>query len=115
MKSYKNIDEYIENFSGDEKAKLQELRKLLNSLIKNSEEVISYGIPTIKLNKTNIVHFAGYKTHVGFYPGALAIKELASELDNYETSKGTVKLPWDKKLPKTLITKIVKFNLKNIK
>lgn len=108
---YKTIDEYVKNFEGSERAKLQDVRELLNSLIKGGVECICYGIPTIKLGKKNVIHFAGFENHYGIYPGALAIAEFADDLKKIKTSKGTIQIPWTKKIPKTLIRKIVKFNL----
>ncbi len=72
-----------------------------------AQEKIAYGIPTFTFHG-NLVHFAGYEKHIGFYPGAAPIKEFAPELKSYETSKGTVRFPIDKPLPMPLIRKIVK-------
>lgn len=77
---------------------------------------ISYQIPTFTL-KGNLVHFAAYKKHVGFYPTSSGIRAFRRELSTYDTAKGTVRFPIDKPLPLKLIGKIVKFrvaeNLKN--
>jgi uncharacterized protein YdhG (YjbR/CyaY superfamily) len=115
MQTYATTNEYLKNFEGDEKVKLSELRELLNSLIKDGTECICYGIPTIKLGKKNIVHFAGFKNHFGIYPGALAVAEFADDLKKYKTSKGAIQIPWTEKLPKALMKKIIKFNLSALK
>lgn len=106
-----NVDAYLADFPTETKAKLNELRNLIRKLAPQAEETISYAIPTYKLNGP-LVHFAGYKNHIGFYPGAGGIKEFSDELLAYKTSKGTVQFPIDVKLPKALITKIVKFRIK---
>lgn len=108
MQKYETVDEYLANFSGETRDKLEEIRKTIKSVVPDEAiEKISYGIPTIYLNG-NLVHFAGYKTHIGFYPGSVPIAEFAKELSGYKTSKGTVQFPLDKPLPLELITKITK-------
>lgn len=106
-----NVDAYIAEFSYETAAKLNELRGLIKKLAPTAEESISYAIPTYKLNGM-LVHFAGYANHIGFYPGAGGIAEFAEELTGYKTSKGTVQFPLDQPLPVRLITKIVKFRIK---
>lgn len=109
MKVYKNTDAYIADFPKETQKLLKELRKTIKSVIPKAEEKIAYGIPTYKLHK-NVVHFAGYKTHIGFYPGSRAIVQFAKQLKPYDLSKGTVRFPFDKKLPLNLIKEIVKYN-----
>lgn len=106
MKQYRNIDEYISNFPKDIQDKLEKVRQTIKQAAPDASEKISYGIPTFYLNG-NLVHFAGYEKHIGFYPGSAPISEFASDLQGYETSKGTVRFPLDKPLPFDLIRKIV--------
>lgn len=102
------MDQHLESFSGETKKKLEQLRKLIKDTVpEGTEERISYGIPTYTWNG-NLLHFSGYETHIGFYPGSGPIKEFASELSGYKTSKGTIKFPIDKPLPAALILKIIK-------
>lgn len=109
------IEEYIGNFPKDVQKPLRILRSAIKKLAPGAKEVISYGIPTFKLNG-NLVHFAGFKTHIGFYPTPSPIAHFKKELAKYSTSKGTIRFPLNKPLPMPLITKIVKFRLKqNIK
>ena len=105
MNSYDNIDQYIANFPPDVTEKLQEIRKTVHRHVPEAKEKISYGIPTFTFH-SNLVHFAGYENHVGFYPGAYPIAALADELTAYKTSKGTVQFPLDKPLPMELIKKM---------
>ena len=105
-----NIDEYIAAFPEEVQVKLRELRKVIQKAAPKATETISYGIPTFVLNG-NLVHFAAYKNHIGFYPAPSGIEAFKSELSKYELSKGTVQFPFDIKLPLTLITKIVKFRV----
>lgn len=106
----KNIDEYIAGFPPEIQEKLETIRATIRKAAPKAEEAISYMIPTFKLHG-NLVHFAAYKNHIGFYPGAGGIAAFQEELAGYETSKGTVQFPLDQRLPLTLITKIVKFRV----
>ncbi|WP_445475393.1 iron chaperone [Methanococcoides methylutens] len=76
----------------------------------NAEEAMVYGIPIFRLNG-NLVHFAAFKKHVGFYPTPSGIEAFKEELSEYETSKGTVRFPLDKPIPYALIKNIVKFRV----
>jgi uncharacterized protein YdhG (YjbR/CyaY superfamily) len=106
----KNIDEYISIFPADVRAKLETMRSTIRKAAPKAEEAISYMIPTFRLHG-NLVHFAGYKNHIGFYPGAAGIEAFQKELKGYETSKGTVQFPLDKPLPLKLVTAITKFRV----
>lgn len=107
----KNIDEYIIACPGEIQPKLQQLRAAILKAAPKAEEAISYQIPSFKL-KGNLVHFAAYKNHIGFYPAPSGIKAFEKELSVYKSSKGAVQFPLDKPLPLALITKIVKFRVK---
>ena len=111
MKQYKDINEYIAFYPKDIQAKLQSIRKTIKETAKDADEAISYGIPTFKLNG-NLVHFAAFKDHMSFFPGATGVAAFKNELKEYETSKGTIRFPLDKPIPLTLIKKIVKFRVK---
>lgn len=104
------IDEYIAGFSPEIQEKLETIRATIRKAAPKAEEAISYMMPTFKLHG-NVVHFAAFKNHIGFYPGASGIAAFEEELAGYETSKGTVQFPLDKRVPLTLITKIVKFRV----
>ncbi|MFN8004578.1 MAG: DUF1801 domain-containing protein [Acidobacteriota bacterium] len=104
------IDEYIAGFSPEIQEKLETIRATIRKAAPKAEEAISYMMPTFKLHG-NLVHFAAFKNHIGFYPGASGIAAFQEELAGYETSKGTVQFPLDKRVPLTLITKIVKFRV----
>ncbi len=106
----KNIDEYIAGFSGETRERLQKMRSYIGKAAPAAVETISYAIPTYKLDGI-LVHFAGYKNHIGFYPGAGAIEAFKKDLDGYITSKGTIQLPHDKPLPLQLIRQVVKFRV----
>jgi uncharacterized protein YdhG (YjbR/CyaY superfamily) len=105
-----NIDEYISEFPGDIQKKLRDLRAAIKKAAPKAEEKISYAMPTFAQHG-NLVHFAAYKNHIGFYPAPTAIEAFKKELSAYEGSKGTVQFPLDKPIPLGLITKMVKFRL----
>ncbi|MBX2898452.1 MAG: DUF1801 domain-containing protein [Cyclobacteriaceae bacterium] len=105
----KDIDEYITAFEGKVQASLVKLRATIKKAAPKAEEKMSYAIPTFFLGGKNLVHFAAYEKHIGFYPAPSGIKAFAKELMPYKTSKGAVQFPLDKPLPLTIITKIVKF------
>lgn len=107
---FKNIDEYILTFPDEVQEKLTELRKTIIESAPESIEIISYQMPTFFFNG-NLVHFAAYKNHIGFYPTPTGIEQFKDELKNFKTSKGAVQFPIDETLPVKLISKIVKFRM----
>lgn len=106
-----NIDEYIAAFPKGTQKILEKLRAVIKKAAPGATETISYQIPTFRLG-INLVHFAGWKNHIGFYPGAAGIEIFKDDLANYEVTKGTVKFPIDQPLPIDLISRIVKFRVK---
>jgi len=107
----KDIDEYIAAFPPEVQAKLEELRSTIKKAAPQAQEAISYQMPAFSLEGI-LVYFAAYKNHIGFYPTGSGVENFRKELSAYETSKGTVRLPLDQLIPKDLITKIVKFRVK---
>lgn len=111
MKGYASIDEYIQDTSPELQKILQKMRKTINSCVPNGEEAIRYSMPTIRFNGKNLVHFAVQKEHVGFYPTPSAVAKFEKQLKKYDTSKGTVRFPYDA-VPYDLIEKITTFRVK---
>lgn len=110
-KKAKNIDEYIAGFPVDVQVLLQKLRMAIRKAAPKAEEAIKYQMPTFVLNG-NLIHFAGYKNHIGLYPGSKPIEEFKDELSRYEISKGTIRFPLDKPIPVGLVSRITKFCVK---
>ena len=108
------IDEYISLFPPETQKKLEQIRQLIRKLAPKAEEVISYQMPAFKLHSV-FVYFAGYKNHIGFYPTSTGIKNFEKEIAKYKWSKGAVQFPLDEPLPVSLITKMVKFKIKEDK
>lgn len=111
MKQHKTIDAYIAASAPRARSSLRLLRREIRKLAPDAEEAISYGIPTFKLSG-NLVHFAAFSSHIGFYPTSSPIAYFRKELAKYETTKGTIRFPLDKPLPLGLIRRIVRFRLK---
>lgn len=107
----KNIDEYIAGFPIETQKLLEQIRATIKKAAPEAKETISYAIPTFKLNG-NLVHFAAFKNHIGFYPAPSGNEAFKKELSIYKGGKGTVQFPIDKPIPLNLITKIVKFRVK---
>jgi len=106
-----NIDEYIADFPKETQIILNKIRTTIKKLIPESEETISYAMPSFKMHKKAIVYFAGYKNHIGFYATPTGHKEFKEELSNYKQGKGSVQFPLDKPIPYDLIKRIVKFRV----
>lgn len=104
------IDDYIASFPEDVQAKLTELRKLIQAIAPEAVEKISYRIPTFYLSG-NLVHFAAYANHIGFYPTSSGIARFEDELSTYKHARGSVQFPLDVPLPIDLITRIVTFRV----
>jgi uncharacterized protein YdhG (YjbR/CyaY superfamily) len=104
------IDQYIAEFPEHIQAKLKEIRGIVRAMAPDAAEKIAYGMPTFYLNG-NLVHFAGYKGHIGFYPTPTGIDSFKEELDRYKNAKGSVQFPLDEPLPADLIGRIVKYRV----
>lgn len=104
------IDEYIGAFPRDVQKKLTSLRAAIRKAAPEATEKMSYGMPTF-FQKKNLVHFAAYQHHVGFYPTPSGIASFRDELTSYVTSKGAVQFPIDEPLPLELVSRIVKFRV----
>lgn len=113
--TFKSIDEYILQFSPEVQEILKTLTKVIKEAAPDAEEKISYQMPTFSLHG-NLIHFAAFKNHIGFYPSPSGINEFKNELSKYKGAKGSVQFPIEKPLPYGLISEIVKFRVReNIK
>lgn len=108
--TYESIDDYISQFPHEVQAILETLRKVIKESAPDAKEKISYQMPTFVLNG-NLVHFAAYKNHIGFYPAPSGINAFKHELSKYKGAKGSIQFPIDKPLPYELIRKIVQFRV----
>lgn len=108
-----NIDEYIAGLPFELQKILVQIRITIRKAAPYAEETIKYKMPTFVLNE-NLVHFAAFKNHVGFYPTPSAVEKFKDELSSYKHAKGSVQFPIGKPIPLKLISKIVKFRVKEI-
>jgi uncharacterized protein YdhG (YjbR/CyaY superfamily) len=110
-KTAENIDDYLERFPKEVQQLLEKMRLTIKKAVPSAKETISYGIPSFTLDR-NLVWFAAYKKHIGFYPGSSAVIAFKKELSAYKVAKGSVQFPLDEPLPLALVSRIVKFQVK---
>ena len=103
-----NIDEYIAAQDESIQPRLNDIRSVLRAALPEAEERISWSMPTYWKGR-NIIHFAASKKHLGIYPGDEAVAEFDEELADYDISKGTIRIPYDKELPIELIKRIAEW------
>lgn len=111
MQGFRTIDEYIDTFPEDVRKILSQLRQTIRDTAPEAEETINYQMPTFTLNG-NLVHFAAFKNHIGFYPTPTGIEAFKEELAAYKGAKGSVQFLIDQPLPLLLIRKIVEHRVK---
>lgn len=107
----KDIDEYIAGFPEDIREILEQIRATVREAAPDARETIKYKMPTFTLND-NLVHFAVFKKHIGFYPAPRNVEEFRDELSAYDGAKSSVSFPFDKPIPFELIRRIVEFRVK---
>ena len=108
--TFTTIDEYITLFPPEIRERLQTMRETIRSAAPDASEKISWSMPTFYLNG-NLVYFAAFKKHIGFFPGADGIEAFKDKMTQYSVSKGGVQFPFDKPLPLELIAEIVRFRV----
>jgi len=106
--AFSTIDEYIAGFPAEIQEKLREIRKVIHETAPEATEKISYQMPTFFLNG-NLVHFAAFKSHIGFYPAPTGLDAFKEEIAQYPHSKGAVQFPLDRPIPFDLVRRIVEY------
>jgi len=107
------IEEYLAAAPVQALKKLEQMRSIASDEISGGIEVISYGIPAVRRGKA-VIHFAGYKSHIGFYPGARIMADFEPALKEFKRAKGSVQFPLDIELPETLIREMIRSRLKQM-
>lgn len=107
---FSSIDEYIATFPEEIQTILQKVRETIKAAAPEAEEKISYQMPTFTL-KGNLVHFAAFKNHIGFYPTPSGVEAFKEEIARYQGAKGSIRFPLDEPMPLDLITRIVKMRV----
>jgi uncharacterized protein YdhG (YjbR/CyaY superfamily) len=105
------IDDYIRNAPEEVREILEKMRAAVREAAPGAEEAIRYGMPTFRLHGHNLVHFAAFQHHIGFYPIPSGIEAFRKELSSYKQGKGSVQFPLEKPVPFDLVKKIVKFRV----
>jgi uncharacterized protein YdhG (YjbR/CyaY superfamily) len=105
-----DIDTYIAGFPEDVRTILQKIRETIRKAAPGAEEAIAYQLPTFRLNG-NLVHFAAFEHHIGFYPTPSGISQFENQLSGYKTAKGSVQFPLDQPIPYELIAEITRFRV----
>ncbi len=103
----RTVEEYILSQDEEKRGDLFEMREILREALPDAQERISWSMPTY-WKKRNLCHFAAAKKHIGFYPGDKAVEEFSQELAGYDTSKGTIRIPYGK-IDRDLITRIARW------
>jgi uncharacterized protein YdhG (YjbR/CyaY superfamily) len=109
------IDKHLRKFSGAQLETLQHLRETILSIVPQAQETMSYGMPAYEIDGKVVAGFEGFKNHCSYFPHSGSVLE---ELDAFpewcELSKGTLKFPIGKKLPKTLVRKLISVRRRQI-
>lgn len=108
------VDQYIQKYPGTVQSRLREIREIIRSVVPGGVERISYGIPTVDLFGKHVVHYAGFKNHISFFPTPSPIPVFQKALARYKTSKGTIQFPADAPIPRDLIRRIVEYRVREI-
>jgi uncharacterized protein YdhG (YjbR/CyaY superfamily) len=106
----KSIDEYISRFPPDVQEILEKIRSTIKKAAPEAEETIKYKMPTFMLHG-NLVYFAAFKKHIGFFPGSKDVRKKFKELSVYEGNEGAIKFPLNSPIPYDLIEKMVQFRV----
>jgi uncharacterized protein YdhG (YjbR/CyaY superfamily) len=112
--SFINVDDYINSFPNEINIKLTKIRNLVHNIIPEATVTIKYNMPTFEYHG-NLVHFAAYKNHIGFYPSPSGIIAFKEDIKPFKNSKGAIQFPINKDLPLELIEKIVRFRIEENK
>ena len=105
------IDQYIADFPPEVQQVLEQVHAHIRQLAPDAKECISYGIPTFDVGKDHLVHFAGFKNHIGLYPTPVGMEAFKADLAPYKQGKGSVQFPLDQPMPLDLIKRIVEFRV----
>ena len=110
-----DVSSYYSNLDNLQQAELERIRKIATSLVSDTEEVISYGVPTLKYLGKPLIYYAAFKDHVSIFPASDPMVEaIGDKLGKYRTSKGTFQFPYDHPIPEELLNEIVNYRKNEI-
>lgn len=110
----KSVEEYLNALDPAYRAELERIRALVTKLVPDTEESMSYGMPTLKYKNRALVYFTASKKHMSFYPSSWAIEEMKDQLTQYKTSEHAIQFTLDKPLPSRLIEDLVRVHVREI-
>ena len=110
----KSVEEYLDALDPAYRAELERIRALVTRLVPDTEETMSYGMPTLKYKNRALVYFTASKKHLSFYPSSWAIEELKDKLTQYRTTEHAIQFTLDKPLPSRLIEDLVRIHVRAI-
>jgi uncharacterized protein YdhG (YjbR/CyaY superfamily) len=111
---FDSIDEYIAAFPEPVRSSLDEMRRTIHEAAPDAKEAIAYQIPTFRLKGRNLVHFAAFKNHIGFYPTSSGVAAFEAELSPRVIGKGSVQFPLGEPIPHDLVRRIVAFRVNEV-
>jgi len=110
-----DIDAYIAWFPPAVREDLEAIRAVIRKAAPDAEEAIRYGIPTFRLDGTNLVHFAAFRDHLSFFPTSSGVAHFNKELSSYTIRKGTIQFPLGRPVPLDLVERITRFRVSEIR
>lgn len=110
----KSVDEYLNALDPEYRAELERIRALVTELVPDTEETMSYGMPTLKYKNRALVYFTASKKHMSFYPSSWAIEEMKDQLTDYKTSEHAIQFTLDRTLSSRLIEDLVRIHVREI-
>jgi len=108
------VTDYITSFDPPIAERLQQLREFILKIVPQAEEVMSYAMPTYKVNKKTLIHFAGYQGHIGMYPGRIENYDFSERVKKYASGKSTLQFKNDVPLPYDVIEELLRYRLTQI-
>lgn len=112
---FRDMDAYIGSFPPGVQEKLSRLRATIHRAAPEAEEAIRYGIPTFRLDGSNLVHFAAFRDHISFFPTSSGVEKFKEELSAYSVSKGTIRISLDIPVPYDLVDRITRFRVAEVR
>lgn len=111
----KSIDEYLAGVEAPKRSTLEKLRQTIHEVLPGAQETISYGMPAFQVDGKTVAGFAAFKEHLSYLPhSGSVLSELGDEVTGYDTSKGSLKFPVDKPLPKRLVKRLVDTRMREL-
>ena len=111
----KSIPDYFRILPPDQRRALQRIRRIIRTMVPSTEEKISYGMPCVGLNGRWLAGYCAFGKHCSFFPGAYPIAACKAELTGFQTSKGTIRFTLDRQLPATLVRKLLRARIREMK